>query len=791
MVVLGAYAQYQGNLAIDQAATAQAASTREAEQAQTAQAASTLAIQEANQRATAQVEAEQQARISRAGELAAIVALKRDNEIDLSLLLSVEAINFLDNYRTRANLLSALQAKPNPRQVLRKHSLSVSSIAYHPNGKMIASGGLDGQILLWDTITGKTIGKPIEVMKNIEPHLTFSPDGSILAFSDCDEIDDTYSFNVTCKTPVIILWDIAKKQEIRRFTVPNNNFIIKLEFSPDGNFIGSGSLGTVLLWDIVRGEVDDEIRVHPPFDFAFSPEGNILVASDCIETYADLSGIWCGNSALVVMDLSSPQREKHIFEGHRGWFDKLAFSPDGKWLVAGHRNSSSLSVWSVVDHTPKQVNIERQATAKITDIAFYYHGRTMIMATSQSDGNITLWDVPIIFRPTGRVLSGHVGSVNGLDFSPDGNVLATAGQDASIILWDLQNESVIKTPLQPEFSADTDAVAWDIDEKSLITVSSDSIYFWDIQSGNRTWKDLVDIQNVNRVSSFPERIVKFSLDSKTIAIGEGTMLRIWDVFTGEPVDLYFTHQSVVDTLTNVKDIAFRPNGNILAVGYDNGSLIFWDSATRKSIGEPILVGMGVNAIAFSPNGNTLASGDLSGTVSLWDVVTHEQVGQLRKAEDFLPEVVNIAFSSNGRLLASVDGSGAVTLWNVKTLEQIAAPRLDTNNAVLTVIFTPDNSTLISGSSGGTVMMWDMSSRQPIGELIGHTNAVNLISINPDGNLAVTSDAGGAMFLWDISIHSWVDKACGMVSRNLSQVEWQQYFPDEEYRITCPQWPAGE
>jgi len=316
-------------------------------------------------------------------------------------------------------------------------------------------------------------------------------------------------------------------------------------------------------------------------------------------------------------------------------------------------------------------------------------------------------------------------------------------------------------------------------------------YFWDIQSGNRTWKDLVDIQNVNRVSSFPERIVKFSLDSKTIAIGEGTMLRIWDVFTGEPVDLYFTHQSVVDTLTNVKDIAFRPNGNILAVGYDNGSLIFWDSATRKSIGEPILVGMGVNAIAFSPNGNTLASGDLSGTVSLWDVVTHEQVGQLRKAEDFLPEVVNIAFSSNGRLLASVDGSGAVTLWNVKTLEQIAAPRLDTNNAVLTVIFTPDNSTLISGSSGGTVMMWDMSSRQPIGELIGHTNAVNLISINPDGNLAVTSDAGGAMFLWDISIHSWVDKACGMVSRNLSQVEWQQYFPDEEYRITCPQWPAGE
>ena len=50
---------------------------------------------------------------------------------------------------------------------------------------------------------------------------------------------------------------------------------------------------------------------------------------------------------------------------------------------------------------------------------------------------------------------------------------------------------------------------------------------------------------------------------------------------------------------------------------------------------------------------------------------------------------------------------------------------------------------------------------------------------------------GKIYLYDMNIESWKEKACELAGRNLNLTEWQVYFPNEKYRITCPQWPTGE
>ena len=169
MVVLGAYAQFQGDLATNRAATAQVASTGQAQQAKTAQAASTLAI--ANE-ATAQAEkqhAEEQAQITRAGELVAQSVSVRDHYFDLSLLLALESHGLLKNNRTHGNLLDSTQANPFLALYIFGHNNEVPSTFFTPESYVSAAFTPEGYIMvvmsdgtrqIWNPKTRKPVNQP-------------------------------------------------------------------------------------------------------------------------------------------------------------------------------------------------------------------------------------------------------------------------------------------------------------------------------------------------------------------------------------------------------------------------------------------------------------------------------------------------------------------------------------------------------------------------------------------------------------------------------------------------------
>ena len=162
--------------------------------------------------------------------------------------------------------------------------------------------------------------------------------------------------------------------------------------------------------------------------------------------------------------------------------------------------------------------------------------------------------------------------------------------------------------------------------------------------------------------------------------------------------------------------------------------------------------------AFSPHGTILAV-LLDDTVKLWDVTTGTNIATLQGHTDW---VNSVAFSPDGTTLASGSWDNKVKLWDVATGTNTAT--LEWNEfSVTSVSFSPDGTILASGgregwNEDGTVKLWDVATRTNIATLVGHTAAVSSVSFSPDG----TTLASGS---WDNKVKLW-DVATGTISPHL-------------------------
>ncbi|MBW4494057.1 MAG: protein kinase [Oscillatoria princeps RMCB-10] len=450
------------------------------------------------------------------------------------------------------------------------HRLFVTSVAFTPDGKILASGSDDDTVRLWDVATGREL-RQLSEHGNWVWSVAFSPDGKILASGSEDK--------------TVRLWDVASGRELRQLS-EHRSSVWSVAFSPDGKILASGSLdNTVGLWDVASGR---ELRQlsghrHSVLSVAFSPDGKIL-ASGSLDNTVRLWDVATGS-------------ELRQLSGHGNSVSSVAFSPDGKILASGSQDET-VRLWDVA--TGSELRQLSGHGNDVSSVAFSPDGK--ILASGSRDKTVRLWDVATGSKL--RQLSGYGNCVSSVAFSPDGKILASGSRDKTVRLWDVATGSKLRQ--LSGYGNCVSSVAFSPDGKILASGSRDkTVRLWDVATGSKL-RQLSGYGNC--VSS-----VAFSPDGKILASGTWIIVTLWDVATGSQLRQLSEHGY------SMYSVAFSPDGKILASGNSDKTVRLWDVASGRELRQLSGDWNHVNSVAFSPDGKILASGSWNGVVRLWAV----------------------------------------------------------------------------------------------------------------------------------------------------------------------------
>jgi WD40 repeat protein len=233
-------------------------------------------------------------------------------------------------------------------------------------------------------------------------------------------------------------------------------------------------------------------------------------------------------------------------------------------------------------------------------------------------------------------------------------------------------------------------------------------------------------------------------------------------------------------------LAYSPNGQILAAAIDNSKIILWDVNSDKKMGQ-FDTKYEAGQMAFTRDGNTLVFAS-DGNLILFDVNT--LTAKPIPAGGTTNPILSLAFSADSKYLAVGNQNSGITLWDAKTFKPIDKPKISSPGRVRSLTISPDGRVLAAGYADQNIILWDLETGQRLSRpLFKHTSLVYSLSFSSDGKFLAS--AGNEIILWAMDPGSWQAKACKLAGRNFTQAEWEQYFPGEEYRVTCPGFPAGK
>ena len=284
--------------------------------------------------------------------------------------------------------------------------------------------------------------------------------------------------------------------------------------------------------------------------------------------------------------------------------------------------------------------------------------------------------------------------VHSVAFSPQGKLIAAAGEQGSVYLWSVPDSQLARVLKGLEKSINS--IGFSPDGAILAAVSDGGmIGVWQVDTGEqvRVWRGHSDDILSVAFSPSGERIATVGIEGQII---------LWQPTTGQKVQV----------LGKKNDnwgwaLSFSPDGNLLAVGRDTGEIQLW--SVKDGVMQQELSGhsASVLSIAFAPDGNTIASASADGWVNIWSIPDGELKHRFRHASGLLGkfrtvEVTSVAFSVDGTILATGGEDRKVRLWKA---EECLAELGGHADVVESVAFSPDGTLLASGSDDGTIRLW--------------------------------------------------------------------------------------
>ena len=643
--------------------------------------------------------------------------------------------------------------------------ISGRSFVYSPDGNTIATD-IQGEVCLWNAVTG-------EYQFSIAEHpggfddFAYSPDGKTIA---------------TERQQEIYLWDTITGEF--KATLMGEN----VAYSPDGKTIATWKNKEIYLWDAVTREHKITLAIDADFNdnlypqwikdggLEYSPDGRTIAAWIPIDSVMD------GGVAVCLWDTSTGELKASRLDGTWGG----GYSPDGRTIVLQPTDMNFMTLLDAVTGECK-ATLEHKATLTddFTQPRFQYSpdGRTI---ASKSSKEVYLWDASTGERKV--TITGHAHNVFSVAYSPDGKTIATRNGPEG----DLQN-------------AVTGISLWDAGTaKRKVTIAEHPCYIFMYSPDSSTI-----ITSGMHGEERSQRVLT-TRDGREYTLGDGRVIRLWDVNTGE-------HKAILEEHAyDVQSFAVSPDGSTIITqglqyiendGHFGRFTRLWDATTGKykttlvddrNRGGPI-------SFAYSPDSKTIAIGGNWG-ISLWDVVTGEhKVVLVDEAtlvdHGYIVGVENLAYSPDDETIAtwkdyrqevhlwdgatgahkttlghidsgfgchlegfiySPDGStiatkspGKVYLWNAITGECKATLIDEPIGPSLNLAYSADGSTITTWSDK-VVNLWDTITAEHKMTITRHIDDISGLAYSPNGKTIATGSKDGTVLLWEIPFYKYSD-----------------------------------
>ncbi|MCY4403071.1 MAG: sigma-70 family RNA polymerase sigma factor [Candidatus Poribacteria bacterium] len=713
------------------------------------------------------------------------------------------------------------EGKSNAIALLTDHKGKVRQLTFSPDSNMFASIGNDKTIRLWETSTGKhlftlTTPKPTGEFHSVK----FIRDGKTLA-GRCWDDYRVYLWDATTgkyldsfrpKLPIIRLGQDSHRQfTTDTFFDPIGNITFAIG-NKDGTIsIQEGRTGMEKVRLVGQTDETQYFKVNREHDSLNPRKPTVrrtLIHLDDKPTIpkqlkAD------GTPYPIQYLLSAPNYSSSTYEKQpTKWIYALEFSPDGKILISksqyriidgtGYSSSGGpTEIWDI--DTGEQI---ASLALNISDVIFSGDGKTLAITGS---GGVSVWDiatrqeigvfndaVKVVFSGDGNTLCiiehdryrlwdtvsrSEIKSLtlkenpfepvsDRFELTYDGSLLATTDKNGVANIWETRKNTKIRT-LTTGFTDSFTALAFAHDGKTLV-------------SGNSTGKiELWDLNTNSAHFNFKMKDAKDSIDELLFSAEESTILTViskkdlmlWDIIAKKAVhgniipdaNGWSGSASMSDgTSMRVTTLSFSSNGKRLATkNSENKKVDVWDITVEKEPNHLTEIEHKWGPVGLSPDGLTLASASLSDNgIDLWNANSGELLTKLdipKKVFVKFNNITALAFSHDAKILAGGTGKNEIHLWDFDNYKHIGILKAH-KHPVCSLDFSPDNTILASGDTGGGICLWVLPDRKLLSTYKSPAKGyISDLAFSPDGKtLASTSGSsnfpktpGGTIFLWDV------------------------------------------